>query len=173
MYQVRNKASKSNWNEQAGWYSNIFFLACAVKYDFDTIYFRLMVFYFSQPAFTCSKLEQLNTRKKMWNMFNVTIKPPKRRQCCRFCGFIVNFEHISHLCSSSSIVNFEHVIAGWVTWIRLLALFFALVTNMQMKVALHLSVIKAFWFHFVCCKWLRVTSEAAIRGVLRALKINS
>ena len=24
--------------------------------------------------------------------------------------FIVNFEHISHLCS---IVNFEHVIAGW------------------------------------------------------------
>ena len=28
-------------------------------------------------------------------------------------GFIVNFEHISHLCSSVSIVNFEHVIAGW------------------------------------------------------------
>ena len=27
--------------------------------------------------------------------------------------FIVNFEHISHLCSSVSIVNFEHVIAGW------------------------------------------------------------
>ena len=26
--------------------------------------------------------------------------------------FIVNFEHISHLCSSASIVNFEHVIAG-------------------------------------------------------------
>ena len=31
----------------------------------------------------------------------------------RFCGFIVNFEHISHLRSSVSIVNFEHVIAGW------------------------------------------------------------
>ena len=28
--------------------------------------------------------------------------------------FIVNFEHISHLCSSVSIVNFKHVIAGWV-----------------------------------------------------------
>ena len=28
-------------------------------------------------------------------------------------GFIVNFEHISHLCSNVSIVNFEHVIAGW------------------------------------------------------------
>ena len=27
--------------------------------------------------------------------------------------FIVNFEHISHLCSSVSIVNFEHVIASW------------------------------------------------------------
>ena len=26
----------------------------------------------------------------------------------------VNFEHISHLCSSASIVNFEHVITGWV-----------------------------------------------------------
>ena len=25
----------------------------------------------------------------------------------------INFEHISHLCSSVSIVNFEHVIAGW------------------------------------------------------------
>ena len=103
----------------------------------------------------------------------LTIKPPKRRQWRRFGGFIVNFEHISHLCSSSSIVNFEHVIAGWVTWIRLLALFFALVTNMQMKIPLHLSVIKVFWFHFVCCKWLHVTSEAAIRGVLRPLKINS
>ena len=31
----------------------------------------------------------------------------------RFGAFIVNFEHISHLCSSVSIVNFEHVIAGW------------------------------------------------------------
>ena len=28
--------------------------------------------------------------------------------------FIVNFEHISHLCSSVSTVNFKHVIAGWV-----------------------------------------------------------
>ena len=28
--------------------------------------------------------------------------------------FVVNFKHISHLCSSVSIVNFEHVITGWV-----------------------------------------------------------
>ena len=30
--------------------------------------------------------------------------------------FVVNFEHISHLCSRVSIVNFEHVIAGWVSF---------------------------------------------------------
>ena len=43
----------------------------------------------------------------------LTIKPPKRRQRHRFGGFIVNFEHISYLCSSVSIVNFEHVTANW------------------------------------------------------------
>ena len=35
------------------------------------------------------------------------------RQWRRFGVFIVNFEHISHLYSSVSIVNFDHVIAGW------------------------------------------------------------
>ena len=35
----------------------------------------------------------------------------------RFGIFIANFEHISHLCSNVSIVNFEHVIAGWVVFI--------------------------------------------------------
>ena len=34
----------------------------------------------------------------------------------RFGIFIANFEHISHLCSDVSIVNFEHVIAGWVVY---------------------------------------------------------
>ena len=34
----------------------------------------------------------------MWNMFKVNNK-----------DFTVNFEHISHLCSSVSIVNFEQV----------------------------------------------------------------
>ena len=37
-----------------------------------------------------------------------------KHQWRRFGGFIINFEHISHLCSSVSIFNFEHVIAGWV-----------------------------------------------------------
>ena len=27
-----------------------------------------------------------------------------------------NFEDVSHLCSSVSIVNFEQVIASWVSW---------------------------------------------------------
>ena len=43
----------------------------------------------SQPAFTCSKL---------------TIETLQQG---------VNFEHILTLCSSVSIVNFEHVIASW------------------------------------------------------------
>ena len=46
-------------------------------------------------------------------MFKVNSKATKTTAWGRFGGFIVNFEHISHLCSSVSIVNFEHVIAGW------------------------------------------------------------
>ena len=40
------------------------------------------------------------------------MKIPERRQWRRYGIFIVNFEHIS-LFSSVSIINFEHVIAGW------------------------------------------------------------
>ena len=38
---------------------------------------------------------------------------PRYSQCRRCCVFIINFEHISHLCSSVSIINFELVNAGW------------------------------------------------------------
>ena len=38
------------------------------------------------------------------------LKRPKRRQWL----IIFNFEHISHLCSIVSIVNYEQVNAGWV-----------------------------------------------------------
>ena len=41
------------------------------------------------------------------------MKTPEQCQWRRFGVFIVNFEHISYLCSSVSTVNFEHVIAGW------------------------------------------------------------
>ena len=45
-------------------------------------------------------------------MFKVNNKNTRRR---RFGIFITYFfEHISHLCSSASIVNFEQVNAGWV-----------------------------------------------------------
>ena len=46
----------------------------------------------------------------------VQVKTPERRQCRRSGAFIVNFEHISTYftpCSSISVVNFEHVTAGW------------------------------------------------------------
>ena len=42
----------------------------------------------------------------------LTIKTSKRRHWVRFGVFIVNFGHISHLCSSVSIVNIEQVNAG-------------------------------------------------------------
>ena len=42
----------------------------------------------------------------------LTIKTPKRHHWGRYVNFIVNFEQISHLFSSVSIVNFEQVNAG-------------------------------------------------------------
>ena len=69
--------------------------------------------YNTQLAFTCSKLT-IETLEQRWEICSkLTVKPPKRCQH-RFGGVIVNFEPISHLCSSVSIVNFEHVIADWV-----------------------------------------------------------
>ena len=35
----------------------------------------------------------------------------------------IGFEHISHLVSTVSIVNFEHVIAGWVPWFHFRPIF--------------------------------------------------
>ena len=46
-------------------------------------------------------------------MFKVNSKDTKTTPLVSFGVFIVSFEHVSHLCSSVSIVNFEHVIAGW------------------------------------------------------------
>ena len=59
------------------------------------------------------KVNNRNTRARCKIGSKLTIKKPTRRQWYRFGVFIVNFEHISHLCSSVSIVNFEHVFAGW------------------------------------------------------------
>ena len=65
-------------------------------------------------AFTCLKLTIETLEQRCEICLKLTIKPPKRRHWRRFGGFIVNFEDVWHLCSSVSIVNFEHVIAGWV-----------------------------------------------------------
>ena len=48
------------------------------------------------------------------------IKTPKQRHWRRFGVFTVNFEHISHLCSSVSIVNFEQVHADCGTYHRII-----------------------------------------------------
>ena len=67
----------------------------------------------TQPAFTYSKLTIKTLEQRCEICSKLTIKTSKRHQWRRFGVFIVNFEHILHLCSNASIVNFEHVIAGW------------------------------------------------------------
>ena len=47
----------------------------------------------------------------MWNVFKVNKKDTRTTQRRRSGVFTVNIEHTP--CSSVSIVNFEHVIAGW------------------------------------------------------------
>ena len=53
------------------------------------------------------KVNNRNTRTRCEICSKLTIKIPERRQWRRSGISIVNFEHISHLCSSVSIVNFE------------------------------------------------------------------
>ena len=69
--------------------------------------------FITQPTFTCSKLTIETLEQRCEVCSKLTIKPPKRGHWRRFCSFIDKFEHISHLCSSVSIVNFEQVNAGW------------------------------------------------------------
>ena len=60
------------------------------------------------------KVNNRDTTTMVWNMFKVNNKDTKRRHWRRFRVFIINFEHILHLCSIISIVKFEQVNAGWV-----------------------------------------------------------
>ena len=55
------------------------------------------------------KVNDRYNRTRVWNMFKVNNKDTKTTS-----AFVVNFEHISHLCSRVSIVNFEQVNVGWV-----------------------------------------------------------
>ena len=60
------------------------------------------------------KVNYRNTRK-CEICSKLTIKTLERPQWRRSGAFIVNFEHILLLlCSGVSIINIEHVIAGWV-----------------------------------------------------------
>ena len=79
----------------------------------------------TQAAITCSKLTIETLEQRCEICSKLTIKPPKRHH--RFGGFIVNFEHISHLCSTVSIVNFEQVNAGW----EVNELFYAILSAMH------------------------------------------
>ena len=60
------------------------------------------------------KVNNINTRKRCKICSKLTIKTPERRQWHRSCVFIVNFEHISHVFSRVSIVNFKQVNVSWV-----------------------------------------------------------
>ena len=59
------------------------------------------------------KVNNRNTRTRCEICSKLTIKSSKGRQWRCFGGFIVNFDYISHLCSSDFIGNFEPVNAGW------------------------------------------------------------
>ena len=69
--------------------------------------------YVTQSEITCPKLTVETLEQRCEICSKLTIKPPKRCHCRHFGGFIVNFEHISQLCSSISIVNFEQVNDNW------------------------------------------------------------
>ena len=66
-----------------------------------------------QPVITCLKLTVETLEQKCEICSKLTIKTPKQRHWHRFGVFVVNFEHISYLCSTVSIVNFEQVNASW------------------------------------------------------------
>ena len=61
----------------------------------------------------CSKLTIETLEQRCEKSSKLTIKTPKQRHWRRFGVFIVNFEHISHLCSSVFIVNLEQLNADW------------------------------------------------------------
>ena len=57
---------------------------------------------------------KVNNRNTTSRCSNLTVKTPKRRQLCRSCISIVNFEYISHLVFLC--VDFEQENIGWVIY---------------------------------------------------------
>ena len=92
-----------------------FYVLCAFSCRFVEVG---MTFYYHRSGINPAGIYLLtvnnrNIRTRCEICSNWTIKVPERRHWRRSCIFIVNFEHISHLDLVFSIVNFEHVIAGW------------------------------------------------------------
>ena len=61
------------------------------------------------------KIKNRNTKKRCDVCSKLTVKTLDRHHRRRSSDFVVNFEHISHLFSSVSIVDFEQVNISWVT----------------------------------------------------------
>ena len=66
------------------------------------------------------KVSNRNTRKRCEICSKLILKTPERRQWHHSGVFIVNFEHISHLFSSISIVYLEQVNVSWVLFIKII-----------------------------------------------------
>ena len=54
-----------------------------------------------------------NNRIKRKVCSNSTIGTSEQCKCCFSCVFMINIVHLSQLCPSDFIVNFENVIVGW------------------------------------------------------------
>ena len=81
------------------------------------------------------KVNNKNTRKKVWNIFKVNNKTPERRHWRRSGVFIVIFEHISHLfLVFLLLILSKYVLAGNLLRMSLLNLFILQLWNTSKKI---------------------------------------
>ena len=91
---------------------------------------------------------KVNNRNTTSRCSNLTVKTPKRRQLCRSCISIVNFEYILHLVFLC--VDFEQENIGWVIYKtnRLICFLASKIQNKyyeNLKNKEHKITIKNFW----------------------------
>ena len=67
------------------------------------------IYQFNHGDISMVQYQQLKHQKKLSNMFKVNNKNSRTTSMMLFWCFIVNFEHMSHLFSSVSIVDFEQI----------------------------------------------------------------
>ena len=148
-----------------------FVLSASTAFSPDLFFHALWFVAFtsaSPSTFTCSKLTIETLEQSCESCWKLTIKPPKRRH--RFGGFIFNFEHISHLCSGVSIVNFEHVIAGWDKLnIACVGKYFFLRPKPRNFTVTIVSVLRRFHDHLICGTNLPVTINSLWQNIFFAL----